>query len=100
MRNPNFAKDKLRSLVARVERLEAEKQALSDDIREVYKEAKGHGFDVKIMRKAVSRRKVDQAKQQEQDALLELYMAALEVSATVVQMRTMSNGNAASVAAE
>lgn len=86
MSNPNFAKDKLRSLISRVERLEAEKAALTADIGEVYKEAKGHGFDTKVMRKAVSRRKMDATKRQEQDALLELYMAALEVS-SVVQMR-------------
>ena len=50
MSRPNFAKDQLKSLVERIERLEAEKAALATDIREVYAEAKGHGFDTKIVR--------------------------------------------------
>jgi len=77
MTRPNFAKDQLRSLVERVERLEEEKTALSTDIREVYAEAKGHGFDTKIMRKVVRLRAVDQSEREEQDALLDLYMSAL-----------------------
>ena len=77
MSKSTFAHDKLRSLVARVERLEAEKKAIADDIREVYREAKGHGFDTGIMRKAVKRRAADQTKLQEQDALLDLYLDAL-----------------------
>lgn len=77
MSKSTFAHEKLRSLVARVERLEEEKRALQADIREVYAEAKGHGFDTKIMRKAISRRAMDQAQLQEQDALLDLYLDAL-----------------------
>lgn len=77
MAKANFAKDQLRSLVERVERLEEEKTALAGDIREVYAEAKGHGFDTKIMRKVVALRKMDNGEREEQDTLLDLYMSAL-----------------------
>jgi len=77
MAKANFAKDQLRSLVERVERLEEEKTALAGDIREVYAEAKGHGFDTKIMRKVVALRKMDNSEREEQDTLLDLYMSAL-----------------------
>ena len=77
MAKANFAKDQLKSLVERVERLEEEKTALSGDIREVYAEAKGHGFDTKIMRKVVALRKLDSGEREEQDSLLDLYMSAL-----------------------
>jgi uncharacterized protein (UPF0335 family) len=73
----SFAKDQLRSIVERVERLEEEKQALSDDIKEVYAEAKGNGFDTKVLRTVVRLRKQDQAERQESEALLDLYMHAL-----------------------
>lgn len=72
-----FAKDQLRSLVERIERLEEEKAALSADIREVYSEAKGVGFDTRIMRQVVRLRKLDRADRQEQEAILDLYLAAL-----------------------
>jgi len=72
-----FAKDQLRSLVERIERLEDEKAALSADIREVYSEAKGLGFDAKVMRQVVRLRKLDRADRQEQEAILDLYLAAL-----------------------
>ena len=77
MAKANFAKDQLKSLVERVERLEEEKTALSGDIREVYAEAKGQGFDTKIMRAVVRLRKLDSSQREEQDALLDLYMSAL-----------------------
>ncbi len=77
MAKANFAKDQLKSLVERVERLEEEKTALSGDIREVYAEAKGHGFDTKIMRQVVRLRKLDSSEREERDALLDLYMSAL-----------------------
>ena len=77
MAKANFAKDQLRSLVERVERLEEEKTALSGDIREVYAEAKGHGFDTKIMRQVVRLRRLDSNEREEQDTLLDLYMSAL-----------------------
>ena len=72
-----FAKEQLRSIVERVERLEEEKQALSDDIKEVYAEAKGNGFDAKTLRQVVRLRKQDAAERQEREALLDLYMHAL-----------------------
>ena len=73
----SFAKDQLKSLVERVERLEEEKAALTANIREVYSEAKGHGFDTKIMRQVVRLRRLDRADRQEQEAILDLYLAAL-----------------------
>jgi uncharacterized protein (UPF0335 family) len=72
-----FAKDQLKSVVERIERLEEEKAALAEDIREVYSEAKGNGFDTKIIRQVVKLRKLDRADRQEQEAILDLYLAAL-----------------------
>jgi uncharacterized protein (UPF0335 family) len=72
-----IAKDRLRSFIERIERLEEEKAALSGDIREVYAEAKGVGFDAKIMRQIVKLRKLDNAERQEQEALLDLYKQAV-----------------------
>ena len=72
-----FAADQLRSFIERVERLEEEKAALTEDLREVYSEAKGSGFDTKIMRQVVRLRKLDRADFQEQEAVLDLYMSAL-----------------------
>jgi uncharacterized protein (UPF0335 family) len=72
-----FAKEHLKSFIERVERLEEERSALTADIREVYSEAKGQGFDTKIMRQVVRLRKLDTADRQEQDAILDLYMSAL-----------------------
>ncbi|PPR24521.1 MAG: hypothetical protein CFH40_00809 [Alphaproteobacteria bacterium MarineAlpha10_Bin3] len=71
------AGERLRSFIERIERLEEEKTALAEDIREVYSEAKGTGFDVKIMRQIVRLRKLDSADRQEQEALLDTYLAAL-----------------------
>jgi uncharacterized protein (UPF0335 family) len=72
-----IAADRLRSLIERIERLEEEKAALAGDIREVYAEAKGSGFDTKIMRQIVRLRKMDKADLQEQETLLDLYKRAL-----------------------
>ena len=72
-----FTAGQLRSLIERIERLEEEKAALSGDIKEVYAEAKGHGFDVKIMRMVIRVRKMEGPERQEQEALLETYLAAL-----------------------
>jgi len=69
--------ERLKSLIERVEHLEEEKAALAEDIREVYSEAKGSGFDVKIMRQIVRLRKMDTSDRQEQEAILDTYMAAL-----------------------
>jgi uncharacterized protein (UPF0335 family) len=68
---------RLKSFLERVERLEEEKTALSDDIKEVYAEAKATGFDPKTMRKLVRLRKMDLEKRREEDELLELYKAAI-----------------------
>jgi uncharacterized protein (UPF0335 family) len=72
-----FAKDQLKSFVERVERLEEEKKSLTDDIRDVYAEAKGNGFDVKALRTVVRLRKQDVSERQEQEAILETYLHAL-----------------------
>ena len=72
-----FAKDQLKAVIERIERLEEEKKTISDDIRDVYAEAKGNGFDVKVMRQIVKIRKMDKADLDEQEALLETYMRAL-----------------------
>ncbi|MFZ2648630.1 MAG: GapR family DNA-binding domain-containing protein [Burkholderiaceae bacterium] len=71
------AVDRLRSHVARIERLAEEKAALAADIREIYAEMKGDGFDTKIVRLLIRRRAQDRAELQEQDALLELYESGL-----------------------
>lgn len=73
------AADRLRSLVERIERLEEEKAALTADIREVYLEAKGAGFDAKTLRQVVRLRKMDSADRREQEELLELYKRALDL---------------------
>ncbi len=72
-----IAKDRLRSFIERIERLEEEKAALTGDIREVYAEAKGVGFDARIMRQIVKLRRLDKAERQEQEALLDLYKQAV-----------------------
>jgi uncharacterized protein (UPF0335 family) len=73
----NFAKSQLRALVERIERLEAEKKALADDIREVYGEAKANGFDTKALRAVVRLRAQDAAERQEFEAIVSLYRDAL-----------------------
>ena len=73
------AGERLRSFVERIERLEEEKAALSADLREVYAEAKGGGFDAKILRQIVRLRKMEQSDRQEQEELLDLYMRALDM---------------------
>jgi uncharacterized protein (UPF0335 family) len=72
-----IAGERLRSFVDRIERLEEEKAALAADIREVYSEAKGNGFDTKIMRQVVRLRKMDRDDLQEQETLLDIYKRAL-----------------------
>ncbi len=77
MAKSGFAKGQLKSLVERIERLEEARAALAADIREVYSEAKGQGFDTKIMRQVVRLRKLDRADRQEAEAILDLYLSAL-----------------------
>ena len=67
----------LRQFVERIERLEEEKRSLAEDIKEVYQEAKGNGFDVKTIRKIVTLRKIEPTEIEEQETLLDLYKAAL-----------------------
>jgi uncharacterized protein (UPF0335 family) len=71
------AQGKLKSLIERIERLEEDKAAVSADLKEVFAEAKGDGFDTKIMRKVVRLRKTDKAKRQEEEALIDLYLSAI-----------------------
>ena len=72
-----IASERLQSFVERLERLEEEKAALSEDIKEVYSEAKSGGFDIKIMRQIVRLRKMNTADRREQEELLDLYKTAL-----------------------
>ena len=72
-----IAADRLRSLIERVERLEEERKALGSDIKDIYAEAKSAGFDVKVLRKLISLRKVEAKEREEMDGLLEVYMHAL-----------------------
>ena len=72
-----IAAERLRSFLERIERLEEEKAGLTADIREVYAEAKGSGFDTKVMRQIVRLRKMDSADRQEQEALLDVYRRAI-----------------------
>jgi uncharacterized protein (UPF0335 family) len=72
-----FAKDQLKAIIERIERLEEEKKATSDDIRDVYAEAKGTGFDLKALRTIVRMRKQDTDERREEQAILEMYMNAL-----------------------
>jgi uncharacterized protein (UPF0335 family) len=74
--NPQTAAQ-LKAIVERVERLEEEKKTIGEDIKEVYAEAKGNGFDAKIIRKVVSIRRQDRNERMEQDALIDLYLAAV-----------------------
>jgi uncharacterized protein (UPF0335 family) len=71
------AAGQLRAFIERIERLEEEKQTIADDIKEVFAEAKGTGFDTKAMRTIIRLRKKDQAEREEEEAMLDLYLAAL-----------------------
>ena len=71
------AAGQLRAFIERIERLEEEKKTIADDIKEVFAEMKGTGFDTKAVRKIIRLRKQDQAERQEEEAILDLYLAAL-----------------------
>ena len=73
----SFAKDQLKAFIERVERLEEEKKTISDDIKDVYAEAKGNGYDVKALRTIVRLRKMDTDERKEQETILDTYMVAL-----------------------
>ena len=74
-----IAVDRLKSLVERIERLEEEKAGIASDIKDIYAEAKGAGFDVKILRTIIKLRKMNAADRDEQDALLETYRKAIDL---------------------
>lgn len=71
------AQGRLRTIIERLERLEEDKQAVMTDMKEIFAEAKGEGYDVPILRKVLRLRKQDKAKRQEQEAILDLYLSAL-----------------------
>jgi len=72
-----FAKDQLKAFVERIEKLEEEKKAIADDIRDVYAESKANGFDVKALRQIIRLRKIEPTEREEQESILETYMHAL-----------------------
>ena len=72
-----MAADRLKSIVERIEKLEEERKALQEDIKDIYTEAKSAGFDTKVLRMVIASRKKDQAEWEEQQMLLETYMKAL-----------------------
>lgn len=74
-----IAVDRLRSLIERIERLEEEKAAIASDIRDIFAEAKGAGFDTKAMRAMIKLRKMDAADRDEQEYLIETYRKALDI---------------------
>ena len=80
MSSSGVAGDRLRSLVERVERLDEEIKALSDDKKDIYAEAKGEGFDVKVLREVIRLRKQDEKERDERDSLLDVYMHALKTA--------------------
>jgi uncharacterized protein (UPF0335 family) len=73
----SFAQGQLKGIVERIERLEEEKKTIAGDIKEVYAEAKANGFDTKILRKVISIRKKDRHEREEEEAILDVYLAAL-----------------------
>ncbi|KQT52254.1 MULTISPECIES: DUF2312 domain-containing protein [unclassified Aureimonas] len=73
----NVAADELRAFIERIERLEEEKKTIAEDVKDVYAEAKGRGYDTRVLRKIVAIRKQDQNERAELDAVLELYLQAL-----------------------
>lgn len=76
----SVAADQLKAFIERIERLEEEKAGLAGDVKEIFNEAKGNGFDTKVMRRVISLRKKDRAERQEEEAIMGLYMQALGMS--------------------
>ncbi len=72
-----FSKDQLKAIIERIERLEEEKKTISDDVKDIYAEAKGNGYDVKALRTIVRLRKLDANERAEEETILETYMHAL-----------------------
>lgn len=79
MTEKTVAHERLRSFIERIELLEIEKKEVAEDIREVYSEAKGVGFDTKIMRQVIRLRKMDESDRREMEMLLETYLHALQM---------------------
>lgn len=75
-----IAAAQLRSIIERIERLEEEKKAIADDVKDIYSEAKGNGYDTKIIRQVIRLRKQDPNERQEQEAILDLYKQALGIA--------------------
>lgn len=73
----SVASGQLRAFIERIERLEEEKKTIADDVKEIYGEAKSMGYDVKVIRKVIAIRKLDQDERMEQEAILDTYLAAL-----------------------
>jgi uncharacterized protein (UPF0335 family) len=73
----SFVKDQLKSIIERIENLEGEKKTISDDIKDVYGEAKGNGYDVKALRTIIRMRKQDANERSEQETILDVYLSAL-----------------------
>jgi uncharacterized protein (UPF0335 family) len=80
-----FAKGQLKTIVERIERLEEEKKTIAADIKEVYAEAKGNGFDTRILRKVISIRRKDRHEREEEEAMLEVYLDALGMLASATE---------------
>jgi len=81
MAEDSVAQDQLKAFIERIERMEEEKAAIAADIREIYAEAKGNGFDTKVLRQVVKIRKQDHNERMEQEAILDLYLSALGMQA-------------------
>lgn len=77
MSDTTFAREQLKTIVERIERLEEEKKSITEDIRDVFGEAKANGFDTKVLRQVIRLRKQDLAERQEQETVLDLYLHAL-----------------------
>lgn len=75
-------KAQILSIVERVERLEAEKKAIADDIKEIFSEARAHGFDVKILKKVIKLRSISKEQRAEEEIILDLYMKAVQLEMT------------------
>jgi len=93
------AADHLRSFIERIERLEEEKKGIADDIKEIFAEAKGTGFDVKAMRAVLRLRKLDKADLQEQEYMIDLYKHALGMAAEETPETEVEPENTAAAAA-
>jgi uncharacterized protein (UPF0335 family) len=89
------AKDQLRAIISRIERLEEEKAALAGDLREVYAEAKGNGFDVKALRAVVRLRKKDENERREEELILDTYLHALGMDDVEADAESSASSEAA-----